>query len=1052
MEPHSCRACGLALRLEARFCDRCGARAPRAVAGEYKQVTVMFADVVRSMDIARTVGPERLGEIMAELVDRATDVVELHGGVVSQFTGDGVMAVFGAPFALENHALLACRAALGVCEQAREVAVGVRARDGVALHLRVGLNSGQVIAGEIGTRALGYTAIGEHVGLAQRMESVAPPDGVMLSESTAAQVEHAAVLGPPQAVPVKGQPHPVPVRRLLAVPDDPLTPRTHGEPALVGRAEVLASIAALLDRAVSGEGGAVRVAGPAGIGKTRVRREVTRMAVDRFVEVHTTQCESHTRGISGGAVANLLRSVFTVTGRDNATARSQVRKALAGAAEHDLLLLDDLLGIADATPVLSGISPEARQRRVAALVRRCLFDRATPTLYVIEDAHWIDAASESLFAGMAEAPATSASLQLITHRPEYSGALADLRGVVSIVLPPLAEGDTTALLSELLGTDPSLQALTHQIVETSSGNPFFVTEIVRDLAERGVLRGARGRYRCARPLADIPVPPTLQATVAARIDRLGSAAKSVLYAGAVIGMHFDTGLLEALVDESVPVATSLTELCDADFVEPAAELPAAGFAFCHPVVRTVAYESQLRATRTELHRRAAAKLAGEDPGKAHPNAALIAAHLHTAGDLRQAFDWHMRAGAWLNSRDRSAARASWQRARHAAAHLPEGDPERVSRLITALTKLCAEIWKTGGDLDETGFDELRILCTGSGDHRSLAIGTAGMILALAGQHRHHEANPLIADLTSLLGSIDDPALTPALLLALGYAKSEVGELREALHLAERASALATDPGVRSDVLFSRPAVAAIRMRGLYRLCLGMHGWRSDADTAIRMARGLDPMNHIISVVYKYILAVPVGARRVDDTALRETAEALEMAEQAGDGYTLTLARIVRGIALIHAGDPGQEAIELLSAAENFATSRRFTMNAASLVTPTLARHRARAGDLDSAIDLARTAITAMTDSGEMLSVGVATTVLAESLLRRGTSLDRDAALAAVERLAAIPTDDGFVFNRLATLRLRAAVAEYDGDTAAFSALRRQHAAACTAAGFDPPAD
>src|SRR6201997_3955538 len=216
----ACMRCGAELRPTAKFCDECAS--PTAVSGapaEYKQVTVLFADVVRSMDIAATVGAERLREIMAELVTHAAAVVQRYGGTVDKFTGDGIMAVFGAPAALEDHALRACLAALGVQEGGKRLAADVRHRDGVDLHLRVGLNSGEVIAGEIGSGPFGYTAIGEQVGMAQRMESVAPPGGVMLSASTARLVEHSAVLSEPAKVHIKGSGQPVAAQRLLGVPD-----------------------------------------------------------------------------------------------------------------------------------------------------------------------------------------------------------------------------------------------------------------------------------------------------------------------------------------------------------------------------------------------------------------------------------------------------------------------------------------------------------------------------------------------------------------------------------------------------------------------------------------------------------------------------------------------------------------------------------------------------------------------------------------------------------------------------------------------------------------
>src|SRR6201994_3401074 len=239
------------LRANAKFCNECGAATAVTVAtAEYKQVTVLFADVVHSMDIAATVGAERLREIMAALTDRCAAVVRRYGGTVDKFTGDGIMAVFGAPIALEDHAFRASVAALDIQAEATKLAQEIEARDGIDLQLRVGLNSGEVIAGEIGSGSLGYTTIGEQVGMAQRMESVAPPGGVMVSESTARLVENAAVLSEPELVHIKGAQDPVPARRLLGIAIGPRRDRV--EPSLVGRDWEMAALKGMLDRSLEG--------------------------------------------------------------------------------------------------------------------------------------------------------------------------------------------------------------------------------------------------------------------------------------------------------------------------------------------------------------------------------------------------------------------------------------------------------------------------------------------------------------------------------------------------------------------------------------------------------------------------------------------------------------------------------------------------------------------------------------------------------------------------------------------------------------------------------
>ncbi len=257
----SCGLCGTELPLNSKFCNECGAPVTQVSrSAEYKQVTVLFADVVRSMDIAAAVGAERLREIMSELLDRSTAVVKRYGGTLSQFTGDGIMAVFGAPITLEDHAVRGCLAALGIQEEAKRLAAGVHDRDGIDLRLRVGLNSGQVIAREIGSGSVGYTAIGEQVGMAQRMESVASPGAVMLSASTARLVDGAAALGEPEMVRIKGADEPVAAHRPLAMGD---RHRAVGsvESNLVGRRWEMAAVEGQLQRAVDGHGAVVALVG-----------------------------------------------------------------------------------------------------------------------------------------------------------------------------------------------------------------------------------------------------------------------------------------------------------------------------------------------------------------------------------------------------------------------------------------------------------------------------------------------------------------------------------------------------------------------------------------------------------------------------------------------------------------------------------------------------------------------------------------------------------------------------------------------------------------------
>ena len=670
-----CVACGTEPREGARFCDVCGSLLQSSsVHAEYKQVTVLFADVVHSMRIAASVGAERMREIMTELVNRASIVVQRHGGAVRQFTGDGIMAVFGAPIALEDHAFRACLAARAIQREANQLAEEVHGRDGVELRLRVGLNSGQVVAGDIGSAALGYSAIGEQVGLAQRMESVAPPGGVMLSESTARLVENAAILDDPEMVEIKGGDRPLPARRLLDVSTGRDRVGRWGS-TLVGRQDELDTLGDALQRAIDGHGCIVGVTGSAGIGKSRLVAELMTNAASRGIDVFSTFGESHASEIPFHVITMLLRLASGITDLADEAARARIRAGVQEADAQDLLLLDDLLGIGDPTVPQPVMDPDERRNRLTSLINSALQARVVPAVYVIEDAHWIDGVSESMLADFIAVVPRSHALALITYRPEYRGVLARMASR-TIALAPLDSSQTGALTAELLGSHPSVVRLAEHIAERAAGNPFFAQEMVRELAARGVIEGGTGRYLSRTRIGDISVPATLQATIASRIDRLAPGAKRALGAASVLGSRFDPDLLSRL-----GVYPVLDELVSAELVDRVKATPGAEYAFRHPLIRTVAYESQLKSARADLHRRAATVI--EARGSADEDAALIAEHLEASGDLGSAYSWHMRAGTWGINRDITAGQMSGQRAeRLARAAFERGGDLQAAELLS----------------------------------------------------------------------------------------------------------------------------------------------------------------------------------------------------------------------------------------------------------------------------------------------------------------------------------------------------------------------------------
>jgi class 3 adenylate cyclase len=1041
-----CGSCGTELPPNSKFCSECGTPVATATTpAEYKQVTVLFADVVHSMDIAATVGAERLREIMAELADCCAAVVQRYGGTVDKFTGDGIMAVFGAPLALEDHAVRACLAASGIQEEAKRLAVDIQERDGVELQLRVGLNSGQVIAGEIGSGALGYTAIGEQVGMAQRMESVAPPGGVMLSESTARLVEHNAVLSEPEMVHIKGRDQPVAGRRLRGVPDRDR--RVAGaESTLVGRRWEMAAVEGLLERGVDGHGAVVSVVGSPGIGKSRLVREVTALAAGRGFEVFTGYCQSHTSDIPFYAVARLLRAVTGVRGLKDAAARGQLRAQTPDADPEDLLLFEDLLGIADPEVALPKIDPDARRRRLTALVNAASLARQAPVVYVVEDAHWIDEVSESMLADFVAVIPQTPSLVLFTYRPEYQGALARVHGAKTIALAPLSVSETAALVSELLGPDPSVGALGQKIADRAAGNPFFVEEIVRELAEGGALDGERGGYVSTADVEEVSVPATLQATIAARVDRLDPAAKRTLNAAAVIGAKFRRGWLETLGIEPV-----LEDLVGGEFIDQITFAGKPEYAFHHPLIRMVAYESQLKSDRAELHRRVAAAIESRDPAAAEENAALIGEHLEAAGELHAAYGWHMRAATWATNRDIAAAQLSWERAQMIADALPTEDPHRAAFRIAPRTMLCGIAWRVHVNVAGDRFEELRELCVAAGDNASLAIAMAGLAIDHAYHDRVREASPLASEAWALIESIGDPTLTVGLSVPVIYARGESGEWSDMLCWSQAVIDLADGDASKGNFIFGSPLALALTTRGMARFWLGRPGWRDDLRHGLVMARSADPMSYASVVAYVYVPGISSGVMRSDDSAMHEIEDALRIAERSGDDIALTSARMTLGIALVHRQTAAERdrGHKLLTEVSEVMVRRAHNLGELPIVKVCVARERARNGDRDNAISLMRAAVDHLVRQGQLLFWGVpATGVLVETLLDRATDGDVAEAEAAIERLAAASADQDPWVRDIWLLRLRVLLARAHIDDAAYLKFRDRYRDMAKTLGFE----
>jgi hypothetical protein len=772
------------------------------------------------------------------------------------------------------------------------------------------------------------------------------------------------------------------------------------------------------------------------MGKTRLAEEAVAIARGRGVDVYSVFCESHTSDVPFVVVARLLRDAARITELGDEAARTQVRAVLSDASDDDVLLLYDLMGIRDPDTPPPTIHADARRRRLVSLFNTVSLARSRPVLYVIEDVHWIDEVSESMLAEFLAVIPQTPSLMLITYRPYYRGVLANVQGAQTISLAPLADSETAELLDDLLGTEPSIAGVKALVADRAGGNPFFAQEMVRELAERGVLEGGRGGFTCRTDLAEVTVPATLQATIAARIDRLDPDAKRTLNAAAVIGSRFTPELLAAV--GNVPVVDTLL---GAALIDQVRFTPTAEFAFHHPLIRAVAYQSQLRSDRAMMHGRLAAAIESHDPEAADQNSALIAEHLEAAGDIRGAYSWHMRAATWARYRDITAARLSWESARKLADELPVDDPTRAAMRIAPRTMLCAIAWRVHVRDVEDRFDELRTLCSAMGDKASLAIAMGGLVFGHTAQDRVPEASRLASEAIALIESVGDPTLTVALSFMPMRAKAAVGEWSEVLRMAQQVIDLADGDPAKGNFVFGSPLALAFTQRGLARWALGQSGWRDDLRRGVSVAYSADSLSYVTVVSYVYTAGVPAGALRPDDVAVREIEDSLAIAERSGDNLQLGFAWLDLGLALVHRRtDAERERGQKLLAEvrDVFVTGGHFLCDIPFIDTY-IAREMARRGDRDQAIETMRTAVGHLVQGGQLLCWGVlATGVFVETLLERGTEPDVAEAAGAIEVLATPPPDGDLTVREVWLQRMRALLARARGDVAGYEQFRNSY--------------
>ena len=660
-----------------------------ALAGERKQVTVLFADLKDSTELIRGLDPEAAQQLLDPAIHHMMDAVHRFEGTVNQVLGDGIMALFGAPIAHEDHALRACYAALAMQAAMRAYTEEVRRTRGLELRMRVGLNSGEVVVRAIGNDLhMDYSAVGETTVLAARMEQTATPGSIRLSAATLRLVEglvQVTALGP---VPVKGLAAPVEVfelvgasqlrRRLQAAAARGLTP-------FVGRQHELAALHQALAQAQAGHGQVVALVGDAGVGKSRLVYEVLHSHRTQGWRVLESASVSYGKATPYFPVIDLLKRYCQIDDGDEArTMRARVTGQVLTLDETLQDTLPALLALLDVLPddsPFGHLDPSQRRQRTLEALRRVLLreSQVQPLLLVFEDLHWIDTETQALLDRLIESLPTAHLLLLVNYRPEYQHGWGSKTYYTQLRLDPLPPASAEAFLAGLLGDDPSLAPLLPLFMARTAGNPFFLEESVRTLVETAALVGTPGAYRLAAPLQGMPVPATVQAVLAARIDRLAPEEKWLLQTAAVLGTDVPFALLRAIAD--MPEATlhrSLAHLQAAEFLYETRLFPEPEYTFKHALTHEVAYGSLLLERRRGLHARLVEAIEALAPDRVTEQVERLAHHALRGEVWDKAVIYCQQAGA--RACDRAAFReavAYFEQALQALAHLPEDDDTRV---------------------------------------------------------------------------------------------------------------------------------------------------------------------------------------------------------------------------------------------------------------------------------------------------------------------------------------------------------------------------------------
>jgi class 3 adenylate cyclase/tetratricopeptide (TPR) repeat protein len=894
--PRSCANCGAQLSPAAKFCSECahptgstsasrGLAAPAlplpetytpkhlaerilnsraALEGERKQVTILFADLKGSMELLADRDPEEGRRILDAVLERMMDAVHRYEGTVNQVMGDGIMALFGAPLAHEDHAVRACYAALRMQDEVRRYSDELRRAQGVEVQIRVGLNSGQVVVRSIGSDLrMDYTAVGQTTHLAARMEQLATPGTVRLTGATVRLAEgyvEVRSLGP---IPVKGLADPIEVFELTGAGQARTRLQAaalRGLTRFVGRDAEVEHLRRVLDRASAGHGQVVSIVGEAGVGKSRLTYEFTHSHRVQDWLILEASSVSYGKATSYLPAIDLLKGYFKIGDRDDH--RDMHAKVLGRVLSLDRALeslLSPLLALLD-VPVEDGswqsLDPRQRRRRTLEAIKRLLLreSQAQPLLVVFEDLHWIDSETQALLDSLVDSLGSARLLLLVNYRPEYQHNWGSKTAYSQMRLDALSTQHAGELLDVLLGPDPGLGPLKELLVKR--GNPFFLEETVRTLVETKALEGLPGRYRLTQPLQSLQVPSSVQTILAARIDRLSSEDKRLLQTASVVGKDVPFALLQGITELSDDMLRgALDRLQAAEFLYESGLFPDLEYTFKHALTHEVTYGSLLADRRRALHAAVVETMEGVYAGRLAEHLEQLAHHALRGEVWDKAVTYFRQAGA--KAAVRSAYREAVTCFEQALAALPRlpGTHERLEEAIDIRFDLRTSLLPLGQL--EKGLEYLR-------------------------------------EAEGLARTLDDPR---RLAWACAYMISScwlTGRLADALTFAETAQAIAETLGdLRLKVVANQYLAAALWNVGDYQAATDLFqkvtGSLKGDLSRERFGQALLP-----SAFARRYLAHALAERGEFDQSIAEAEEGLRIAEAADHPFSLGQANLALG--------------------------------------------------------------------------------------------------------------------------------------------------------------